>query len=338
MVLTSLLQRYGAELEAELQEVIGQGGLYDMLRYHLGWADQEGGPGAGDGGKRLRPMLCLLTCEALGGDWRRAIPAAAALELVHNFSLIHDDIEDRSPQRRHRPTVWRLWGEPLAINAGDAMFVLARKALWRLAGRGTPPATVLALAQLLDDACLALCEGQHLDLSYERCLEIGVDDYLTMIRGKTEALIACSLRFGAIVAGASPAVIAALGHCGEELGLAFQIQDDVLGVWGEEEVTGKPRTADIAAKKKTLPVVYALGKAQGHRRERLLALYQKGELTADEVEEVLGHLDALAAREFAQAMAQEHLERALQHLDAATPPSTREPLRALARFLIERQY
>lgn len=226
----------------------------------------------------------------------------------------------------------------MALNAGDAMFVLARKSLWRLADRGTPPPAIVDLAQLLDDTCLALCEGQHLDLSYERCLEIGVDDYITMIRGKTAALIACSLCFGAILAGANQVAIEALGRCGEELGLAFQIQDDVLGIWGEEKVTGKPHAADILAKKKTMPVVYALGKAQGHQRERILALYQEDKLTIEDVNEILVYLDALGARAFAQTMAKDRLERALWHLDAGLPGSAQGLLRAVAHFLIERQY
>ena len=175
-------------------------------------------PAAAPAGKRIRPMLCLLACAAAGGDPRAALPAAAGLELLHNFSLIHDDIEDNSPLRRHRPTAWTLFGVPIACNAGDGMFSLAHLAFFRLAEQGVPPATVLAALRRFDEMCLALTEGQYLDMSFERRLSVTADDYFRMIAGKTGALLAAAPEIGALVAGAAPADVAAYRRYGAALG------------------------------------------------------------------------------------------------------------------------
>jgi geranylgeranyl diphosphate synthase type I len=231
---------------------------YDMMRYHLGWLDEELRPHVFPTGKRLRPLLCLLACAEVGGDPMRALPAAAALELLHNFSLIHDDIEDGDAVRRHRPTVWKVWGVPQAINVGDGMFTLAYAAMQRMAWWGVAAETILRAFDLFIQACQALTEGQHLDLKFETCPDVTVAEYMRMIEGKTAALAGASVAIGALVGGAAPVQVRAL-HCfGRSLGCAFQIQDDILGIWGDPKMTGKAVGNDLLRRKKSLPILHAL--------------------------------------------------------------------------------
>jgi len=329
--------RYRPELEEELRVVIGNKSspLYNMMRYHLGWVDEQGNPQEGMGGKLLRPTLCLLACETVGGDWRAALPAAAALELVHNFSLIHDDIQDESEERRHRLTLWRRWGKPQAINAGDAMYALSRLALYRLRERGVPDGKVLHVAHILDEACLRLCEGQYLDLSYEDRLDIDVDDYLEMIEGKAAALIECSLHIGALLGTENQSLIGHFQRFGKMLGLAYQIRDDVLGIWGKK----KAHDTDIKKRKKTFPVIYALGRAEGKQREKLLTIYQKGISEEGEVFEVIKALDSLGPQKYAQKMAEHYYLGSLEELRAMNLPAQAEDeLRMIAAFFVERDY
>lgn len=333
----ALFQSYRAGLEEELRAVVGNSDLplYHMIRYHLGWSDEAGKPRGSMTGKALRPLLCLLACEAVGGPWRRALPAAASLELLHNFSLVHDDIEDRGQERRGSPAVWRVWGEPQAINAGDALLALSRLALLRLKA---PAEKVLRAAHLLDDACLNLCEGQYLDLSYERRLDIGVEIYLEMIGLKTAPLLESSLKLGALLGTDDEELIQRFGLFGRKLGLAFQIRDDVLGVWGEEKATGKS-PVDIEKRKKTLPVLYGLEKAQGEEKEKLLRLYDKESLGPQEVSKVLRLLDSLGAQAYAQGMAERYYGEAIAELEAAgLPPSRQKALKEAALLLVKREH
>lgn len=333
--------RYQEQIRTELEAVVPAQGpaasLYRMLRYHLGWMDAEGWACALPAGKQIRPVLCLLACGALGGDPRAALPAAAAVELVHNFSLIHDDIQDQSTERRHRATVWRLWGIPQAITAGDAMYALARGALLRLAERGVPPNRVLQAAAILDDACLRLCEGQYLDLAYEACHGVTMEDYLAMIKGKTAALVACSTELGALVATDELEAVEALRVFGESLGLAYQIQDDVLGIWGDPAVTGKPAADDIRRRKKTWPVVYALSNCQrpaAARRLRELLCQEPDDAT---VAETLALLEKAQVRYAAEAAASALHETAIHQLDKLNLHNRHaQGLRLLARSLLGR--
>jgi geranylgeranyl diphosphate synthase type I len=237
----------------------------------------------------------------------QAIPAAAGIELLHNFSLIHDDIEDNSLTRRGRPAVWTLWGIPQAINSGDGMFTIAHLAIDRLAERGVPPERVFAARMLFDRACLSLTHGQYLDIAFESRESVSVDEYLHMISGKTAALLGATAAIGATLAG-SPA-IAHYEAFGRELGLAFQVQDDILGIWGDEAFTGKPADSDVATRKKTLPVVYAL-----ERSEKLRALYAAPEV---DVPAAIAEMDAVGARTFAEQAAREHHGRSLAALRAS---------------------
>jgi geranylgeranyl diphosphate synthase type I len=233
MKLPECFERYRTDIDAELKLILSdrQLPLYDMMRYHLGWIDDKGNTLANAAGKALRPTLCLSACEVAGGEYSRALSAAAAIELVHNYSLIHDDIQDDDRERRHRPTVWCLWGKPQAINAGTAMRLLANMALLRLEARGVSQQRRLRIQQLLDETSLRLIEGQYLDINFETRFDINVSDYLTMIDKKTAALIACSLEVGALLGSDNDSLSDKFSNIGRNLGLAFQIIDDILGIY-----------------------------------------------------------------------------------------------------------
>jgi len=313
--------------------------FFGMMHYHLGWTDNQFRPVQVQAGKRLRPVLTLLACQAAGGDPRAALPAAAAVELIHNFSLIHDDIQDRSTTRRGRATVWAVWGEAQAINAGDAMFTLAHLALHRLKERGLPAERVATALRRLDEASLALCRGQHLDLDFENRTDVDVVAYLAMIQGKTAALLGCAGQLGALVASPAEAIAESYRRMGESLGMAFQIHDDVLGIWGDVEVTGKPVADDIRRRKKSLPVVFVLGGQSTAEARRLRSLYAQESLSEEEVAESVAILEASQARPYAEKLARQHLERALSELEAARPePEAAEALREMAFFLVQRTY
>jgi len=337
-----ILERYAPQIDAALRASLPAGderlgGFYGMMRYALGWADAQFQPTQADVGKRWRPALCLLACAAAGdGSYHHALPAAAALELVHNFSLIHDDIEDGSLERRHRPTVWHLWGIPQGVNTGDGLLMLAHQALARLVEAGVEAATIVAVTRVLDQACLELCQGQFLDLSYEGRLDVTVDDYLAMIGGKSAALIAAAAQMGAMLAPATPASVEHYRCFGQRLGLAFQIADDVLGIWGDPAVTGKPAADDLARRKKSLPVVYALRQPGGWR---LAALYRQEVLRPSDVQQALLLLDEAGARAYAQDMAANYRDEALAELAATgLQNEAQEQLLTLAHFAVERAY
>ncbi|CAN5770657.1 polyprenyl synthetase family protein [soil metagenome] len=306
-----------ADTEAEILSVIERAederttALYEMVRYHLG-LDRDG-----PRGKRLRPLLGLLAYESLTGDHRQALPGAAAVELGHNFSLVHDDIEDRDTERRHRPTLWRVYGVAQAINTGDTLFTLSRMALHRLTELGFADDKVLALLRLYDQTCLALCEGQFMDIwSAEHDERLSVDFYFDMIGRKTAALIAASIQAGAMLATDDEAVIEAYRGFGWALGIAFQLNDDLLGIWGDEQATGK-EPSDLAKHKKTLPVIYALERTAELDRQRLREVLALDEPTAGELAEARGILERCGAREYTRGRAREHRDEAVRRLESA---------------------
>ncbi len=315
--------------------------FYQMQEYHLGWRDERLEPAAADPGKLIRPQLVLLACQAAGGDPRQALPLAAGVQLLHDFTLIHDDIEDNSATRRGRPTVWSIWGLAQGINVGDGMFVIAHLAIHRLAEAGVPAERALRVLRRFDEIILQVCEGQYLDLSYEGDLTITPEDYLAMIGRKTAALIAGSCELGALVAGATPDTAAALADFGRSMGLAFQIEDDLLGIWGLPEVTGKPAAADLYRRKVSLPVVHAL--ATSADRATLARLYTQSEMDDEAVRAALGILDAAGSRAYCASVAAGHHTAAFAALDRLGPGETSEStaarahLRALAESLIGRQ-
>jgi geranylgeranyl diphosphate synthase type I len=309
-----------------------------MMRYHLGWEDEQGQPLTKGDGKALRPSLCLWACEAVGGNWRQALPAAAALELMHNFSLVHDDIQDGDTERRHRPTVWSLWGQPQAINAGDSLLALAHLALLRLADGGVEPAKVVRACAILNQGCLAMIEGQCLDIGFEESTQISLQAYLEMIAKKSGALFEASLQLGTLVGSDDESIIARFARCGRLLGTAFQIRDDMLGIWGREEVTGKPVAADIRRKKKSLPTIYALASA-GDAGDALLRLYAQETLSDRDVRRVIQILDSLGAYDYCQKVAQEHIDQALAELTAANVSGIAyRQFRQVAQFVLQREF
>ena len=331
---------YRDTVRVELKKVIDScpSVLGSMLRYHMGWQDEHGHSCSRESGKFIRSTLCLLSCQAVGGDTSQVMPAAAAVELIHNFSLIHDDIEDASDERHHRPTVWKLWGQSQAINAGDAMFTLAYLALLKLKDRGIADEKVASSTKMLGLACLELCEGQYLDIKYENRLDITVDDYLDMATKKTAVLVAASTSLGAYLGSEDSKLVDSFHLFGKELGLAYQIHDDILGIWGIGESTGKS-IGDISQRKKTLPVVYGLRNSAGEVRKRLEKLYSQKSIEGEDIMEVTKILDHLGARDYAENLAKQYHFKALAQLEAAQlDTSMQAPLKETAHFLLKRDF
>ncbi len=327
---------YLKAIEAELQRAVkqandfGNSRLYEMLAYHMGWISDPGGNVAK--GKRIRPLLVLLTCSAAGGDWMKALPGASAVELVHNFSLIHDDIEDNSPLRRGRPTVWQKWGIPQAINCGDAMFALAHLEAIRLS-KTVSARVAMKAVQLLQYTCLHLTHGQFLDLSYETRIDLTIEDYWHMVEGKTAALVSASTLLGAMTADRDERICELYRNFGRSLGLAFQVQDDYLGIWGNSNLTGKSSQSDLVTRKITLPVLFGL-RQNGLFAER----WNMGPITADEVPDITKTLEAEGGKDFTQSEAKRHIEDALSELDKANPRKQEgDSLRNLTASLVQRQ-
>ncbi len=309
--------------------------FYQMQEYQLGWRDTLLNPTDEDPGKLIRPRLVLMACQAAGGTAEQALPLAAGIQLIHDFSLIHDDIEDNSDTRRGRPTVWKLWGLAQGINTGDGMFVVAHRAVHQLAEQGLPAALVLDVLRRFDDAILTICEGQFLDLSFEGNLNSTEDDYIAMIGRKTAALLGSAAELGALVGGADDATARAFHTFGMSLGVSFQMQDDVLGIWGAPEQTGKPAAADLYRRKVSLPVVHAL---RHDTSGELAAIYGQESLTDADVQRALALLDAADARSFTEEMATTHHHRAVAAIESIRGDApTLAALGALAEGLLGRQ-
>ncbi len=304
-------------IEAELQKQVSRldaprtKPFHEMLTYHMGWTGEGAGPEAT--GKRIRPLLVLLTSSACGANWQFALPAAAAIELVHNFSLVHDDIQDNSPKRRGRDTAWVKWGAPMAINAGDALFVMSSQAIVDLKNN-YPADVVMKAAEILHNTCLDLTRGQYLDMSYEERNDLGVEDYWHMISGKTAALIAACCHIGALLGGADDEKQEVYRSFGHYLGLAFQVQDDILGIWGDEQVTGKSVASDLVEGKNSLPVLAGLDK-KGKFAER----WAQGPIQPEEVGEVSRLLASEGGLLTAQEAAKQMTDLALMNLREADP-------------------
>lgn len=335
-MLTEFIQEVKPAIDAELRlavthpEFRSYPGLETILRYHLG-LNGNGGE-ASDQGKRIRPLLVLLAGYAVSGNWQPAIPSAAAVELLHNFSLIHDDIEDKSEIRRGRETVWKKWGIPLAINAGDALYTLSYDELNKLCKTVNENAAYRS-TQVLIDTCLHLTGGQHLDISFEKQHILSIDSYWDMISGKTAALISACLLLGAIAGNASVGSEKSLADFGRFLGLSFQVLDDWLGIWGETQKTGKSSASDLVLGKKTLPILYGV-----ERGGRFAQRWIKGPIENNEVHELTDILIDEGAQAFTEAQAERLTEQALQSLKAAGCNNKgEEMLNELALSLLKRE-
>ncbi|MGC8857421.1 MAG: polyprenyl synthetase family protein, partial [Anaerolineae bacterium] len=248
-----------------------------------------------------------------GANWTPALPAAAAIELLHNFSLVHDDVQDHSDKRRGRPTVWKKWGAPMAINAGDALFVLANQAMLDLK-KSYPAEIILQTEEVFQNVCLDLTRGQFLDMYYEERNDLKLEDYWPMIAGKTAALLSACTQIGAILGGASESKQEVYRQFGWYLGLAFQVQDDILGIWGDESRTGKSTTSDLVEGKKSLPVLFGL-----NQQKKFAKRWQQGPIRPEEVESLAALLASEGGQKFAQAQAEELTQKALQALHEAAP-------------------
>jgi len=308
-----------------------------MMAYHLGWADRDGAvldpPVIG---KRIRPALVILTCEAVGGRIEDAQGPAVAVELIHNFSLVHDDIQDRSDQRHGRDTVWKLWGGAQGINVGDAIFALAQVALAEMSADHSRLAEGFGR---LNRTCARLCEGQYLDLALESAAEVSLETYEEMIARKTAALIECSTALGAWAAGAPSELVDGCGRFGYELGIAYQLQDDLLGVWGDPSTTGKPNRADILTRKKALPMVLALQMTSGTARDDLLAvLSAPDEPDPETAERIVQIMEQFGVRERAAQMVDRRFDELDRAIRAALPAEASAPIRELCARLRVRDY
>jgi len=360
--LEAVLDRYRAQVNDELRAAVAQARtavsptspvrdalaeFQGQIEYHFGWRHPDLTPAHLRSGKLLRPALLLLACELAAGRngaaraerealARRAIPAGVCVELVHNFSLVHDDIEDGDEHRHHRATLWKLWGVPQAINTGDGIFAMARLALWRLLDTNVPPAVVVRLAELVDRTCLELCEGQFLDMRFEGRRDITAAMYLEMIARKTAALMSCAAAMGARLAAPDDADLAVqLARFGRSLGLAFQLRDDLLGIWAAEDL-GKSAAGDLRRKKMSLPVIHALETAAPAERDALEAIYSApGPAAEAQIATVLRILDHTGARARVRAALRGEAATARAALDdaAGDAPQAREP-RALLDTLV----
>lgn len=284
--------------------------LYGMMRYHMGWATPDFTSERANGGKRLRPLLCLLCCQAAGGNPEIALPAAAAIELLHNFTLIHDDIQDNSAYRRHRRTVWSIWGLAQGITVGDGMHAIAHQALLRLRDHGVSAERVLDVIAGFDATVLRICEGQYQDIGFESRWDIIADDYLQMIGGKTAAIFTYAARAGASLAHVTSARAGVYGDLGTALGLGFQLRDDLLGIWGDPAVTGKGAADDIRRRKKSLPIIMLHEQASDADRAYLESLYAGDEVAPDDIRTVLVMLDNAGVQDSCQEIVERY------HVDA----------------------
>ncbi|MEV6790932.1 family 2 encapsulin nanocompartment cargo protein polyprenyl transferase [Streptomyces sp. NPDC051320] len=328
----ALLGHTRALVDPELRSCVGSlpGPLRRIAMYHFGWEHADGSPAVGQAGKAIRPALVLEAVRAFGGEAHQAVRAAAAVELVHNFTLLHDDVIDRDATRRHRATAWTVFGIPEAIIAGDAMQALA---LRLLADDGHPAA--LAASARLTACVIELCAGQQADSAFETRTDVSLAECLTMAEAKTGALLGCACATGALYAGAGPAEAAALDAFGREAGLAFQLIDDLIGIWGEPSRTGKPAGADLAAHKKSLPVVAALASDTPAASE--LAELYRGPLDAEGIRRAADAVDRAGGRDWAQTEAADRMAKAIGHLARALPDLTAaDGLLSLAEYVTRR--
>ncbi len=348
MVLSTTMQstllRHQRSIDKALRETLhnvkqesgidGLSNYYGQMQYHLGWLDTNLQPTRSNPGKLLRPTLLLLTYEAAGA-WgltneqdttsdsylHRVLPAAVSIELTHNFTLIHDDIEDGDTERRHRPTLWNLWGVPQAINTGDGMLALARYALWGLLEQGVESNLAAHLAATLDQTIMEIAEGQFLDINFEQRQGISVAMYIAMINRKTAVLMRCAAQMGAMLGTRDQEVIRRLQSFGSAIGLAFQIRDDILGVWATSAELGKTQAGDIYHRKKSLPILHALEHASKQDQQTLRSIYQQvQDLQSSQVEQVLTIFERTQTRAYCQAFLRQYSEAA--HEALANVPRT----------------
>jgi geranylgeranyl diphosphate synthase type I len=334
----TVLSRARALVAVSLAETIGRlsAEVRPLVEYHLGWVDADGrSAGNNNGGKGVRPAITVLAAEAVGAPAERGVPGAVAVELVHNFSLVHDDVIDNDAERRHRPTVWATFGVGRAIIAGDALLALAQEVVLEAAcdaAAGVRAARALALATS------AMISGQALDMAFETMSGVTIEGCLEMEAAKTGALLGCAASLGALLGEAPDPVVEALREYGVQLGLAFQAVDDLLGIWGDPAATGKPAWSDLRTHKKTLPVAAAQAMADGHAGE-LTDLLGRENLAEADVARLASLVEDCGGREATILEARTRLARSLAALDSVElVHGPREELANIARFVVERDF
>jgi geranylgeranyl diphosphate synthase type I len=335
VTLPPVLEASAAAVGPELRAAAGElsPAMRAVIGYHLGWLDADGNPAAAGGGKSVRATLALLSARAAGGTDAAGMPGAVAVELVHTFSLLHDDIMDNDEERHHRPAAWAVFGRARAILAGDAVLALAFRHLLAAPSPHRP-----AAVELLADATGRLIDGQAADLDLEGRVDVTPQECTRMCAGKTGALLECAAAIGAVLAGADAATVAGLRAFGAHLGLAFQAVDDLLGIWGDPAVTGKPVYGDLVQRKSSLPVAIALS-AGGEGAARLRGLLERPELAATELEAAAGLVEQCGGRAGAAAQADAELRLALEALDAIDiDAGARAGIADVARFVAAREY
>ena len=341
MDLPNILLKYNDDIDVVLREALyhGNADILNIMKYHIGWVDKDGNPINANHGKGLRSSLCMFACESIGGRVDAALPSAAAIEIIHNFSLIHDDIQDGDAERRHRPTVWKIWGKGQALQIGNAMRVLGDLAQSLRTAAEIKPEYLVMCNLALTNAYLEMMEGQYLDLYFQGRWDVRVGDYLDMIARKTGALIRNAMALGAIVGGGDVNTVEAMTRCGRYLGYAFQIRDDYLGVWGDERITGKPIGSDILRKKSSLPIVHAIQESVSADRKQISDIYSKELVDSNDIDAIMAVLDKTKSRAYVQGLVEEYAfyaARSLNELDLV-PGSTTE-LDELVWFLTNREY
>ncbi|OED29740.1 short chain isoprenyl diphosphate synthase IdsA [Methanosphaera sp. WGK6] len=326
MDVTDILKAYSEDVDKEIREALSTlepESLHDSSA-HLIKA----------GGKKFRPALTVLSCQAVGGDTDKALKTAASLELIHTFSLIHDDLMDNDDTRRGMPAVHKKWGDALAILAGDTLFAKAYETIIKTADENIPYERVIDALRVLVDSCIKICEGQALDMAFEDTFEVTKDEYMNMIYKKTGALITGATTAGAIIGGANSLQIEALRIYGRKVGLAFQIQDDYIDLTGDESI-GKPVGSDLVEGKKTLMVIYALEKANSDDRARLVELLEANDESI--IPEAMDLLNKYGAITYARNVAYDCVIEAKSALAVLPDSDAKEALFKLADFVFSRK-
>lgn len=337
---TDLLKDFNQYFQTSITNSIDEWKMMlQMLGYHLGWTDPDGTPNRTPAGKQIRPLLALLSCGASGANPQNAMALATAIELLHNFSLIHDDVMDVSEKRRGRTTVWSIWGVNQAINAGDGAYGLSFQLL---AESDYPEARTIVQAQrIVSKACVDTVYGQMLDISFETRNDVSSDEYIQMVGLKTGPLLGAALAGGALFAGKALEHATQLDKIGREIGVVFQMQDDILGIWGESEKTGKSADDDLTAKKKSFPIIWALENLPKDSTQEITALYQEEAPLPDKTTTRLRNILTDGSVKVAISKAiQARYEALISNLNSLYPDESlyRDELLKILAFIINRAY
>lgn len=328
----SLIEEMRSSVNAEISTFIDEqchsytDDFVEMIRYQMGIGNENGAAG-----KRIRPLMVLAGCHAMGGDWKTALPAAAAMELVHNFSLVHDDIQDHSLTRRGKETVWAKWGEAQAINVGDVILTMSNLEVLSLEKSDI---VIKKCNQTIQKAILELTYGQYMDLAFEHSGSVQIEDYWRMVTGKTGALFSASLALGALMAGKTDLEVDRVAALGNQLGLAFQVQDDYLGIWGDFQLTGKSSDSDIKNRKKSYPILYAF-----QTIEKFRSIWSEQEIFSPEhTSQLKSIMEEYHIDQCANKLAESLYEEVMKNMRATYPDQERSvSLFALVESLLHRK-